>query len=104
MKWVKGQMSIYMVERSCQSNRSLKFTPENKVLFLSEKSIEIDIETIKDTYLTDSSRVPEFDAAILIETNSDHSYYIALNKPDEFGMELATRRMKLDNVELLSAS
>ena len=82
----------------------LKLNPENKIQFLSAKSIEIDIETIKDTYLTDSSRVPEFDAAILIETNSDHSYYIALNKPDEFGMELATRRMKLENVEPLSAS
>jgi len=55
----------------------LKLNPKNKIQFLSVKSIEIDIETIKDTYLTDSSRVPEFDAAILIETNSDHSYYIA---------------------------
>ena len=83
---------------------SLRFSPENKILFLSDKPIEIEIETIVDTYLMDSFRVPEFTNAILIETNSDNSYYIALEKPDEFGMELATRRMKLDNIEPLSAS
>jgi len=93
-----------MVERSCQSNRPLKFTPENKVLFLSEKSIEIDIETILDTYLLDCFGVPEFTDAILIETKSDNSYYIALEKPDEFGMELAERREKLGNVETILAS
>ena len=100
----EGQMSIYMVERSCQSNRPLKFTPENKVLFLSEKSIEIDIETILDTYLLDCFGVPEFTDAILIETKSDNSYFIALEKPNEFGMELATRRTELDNAKPLSAS
>jgi len=82
----------------------LKFTPENKLLFSSHKSLEIDIETITDSYLMDSLRVPEFTSAILIETDSDNSYYIALEKPDEFGMELAQRRSKLENIEHLLAS
>jgi len=83
---------------------SLRFSPENKILFLSDKPIEIDIETIVDTYLLDCFRVPEFTDAILIETKSDNSYFIALEKPNEFGMELATRRTELDNAKPLSAS
>jgi hypothetical protein len=100
----EGQMSIYMVERSCQSNRSLKFTPENKVLFLSDKSIEIDIETIVDTYLLDCFIVPEFTAAVLIETDNDNSYFIALEQIDRFSDELAERITKVRNKEPRLAS
>ena len=83
---------------------TLKITPENKVVFLSDKSIEIEIDIITDTYLMDSFRVFELPNAILIETDSDNSYYIALERAERFGIELAERRMKLDNVEPLSAS
>ncbi len=83
----------------------LKHNPADKVLFLSAKvSLEIDIETITDAFLCDSVGVPDLTDAILIETDSGKSYFIALEQPDEFAMKLEERINKLRNIEPQLAS
>ena len=75
------------------------------MLFLSTKvSFEIDITTITDASLYDSIGVPDLTDAILIETDSGKSYFIALEQPDDFALQLEKRINKLRNIKPQIAS
>lgn len=83
----------------------LKLTPADKVQFLSAKaSFEIGVETITEVSLCDSVGVSDLTTAILIETDSGKSYFIALEHPDEFGMKLEERINKVRNIKFQIAS
>jgi hypothetical protein len=81
----------------------IRLTPADKVQFLSDKSFEIDIDNITDITLEDCYLVPEFTAAILIET-PDNIYFIPIEQIDRFSDELAERITKVRNKEPRLAS
>ena len=58
----------------------IKLAPTNKLLFLASTkvSLEIDMETITDASLCESASDPNLPVAILIKTEDDKSYKIAL--------------------------
>ena len=83
----------------------IKLTPANKVMFMSVKiSFEIDIMAITDASLWHSIGVPDLTDAILIETDSGKSYFIALEQPDDFALQLEKRINKLRNIKPQIAS
>ena len=83
----------------------LKLTLSDKVLFLSKGvSLDIDIEIITDVCLLCCVGLPDLAEAIFIDTDSGKYYFIALEQPDKFAVNLEERVNRLRNIRPQIAS